>query len=54
MLAALLALLMAAPTNVMVCAPSKTDGRECALKTEHTVKYYTCVRTGKHDTCTAK
>jgi hypothetical protein len=53
-MAALIAMLMGAPANVMVCAPSKTPAQQCALKTAHSVKYYECVWAGKTQLCQAK
>lgn len=53
-MAALLSMLMGAPANQMVCAPSKTLAQQCALKTEHTVKFYECVWVGKTQLCNAK
>lgn len=53
-MAALIAMLMGAPTNVMTCLPSKTPAQQCALKTEHTVRYYECVWAGKTQLCNAR
>lgn len=51
MLAALLALLMAAPADQIVCAPSKTAVQLCGVKRDHTVKYYECTWAGKAQFC---